>query len=585
MRIAIPKFTVLLFLVVLFSTRLSFGEIEVHPEPGGNSHRSDSYSVEVFNGSSWVSSYVYKYSRMSVTLWHNGASPAVNFTTFGVSGPTKVRITKTGSSITSADVSPKSKDISLQVNNGKATVTVNQNHKIWLVLNGDDANPLFIFADGFKPPVPAGATYFGPGVHQIAPGNSNHYLADSYETIYLDGGAWVMGTIDLRGTTDVKVMGPGILSGELWAPETIDQLPFEEKKRYMMIRGDWAGNNAAVEGITIVASPSFNFFAGTRTASNVKLLSPWYYSTDGFQAVNHVDQSFAFVGDNVFFPMWAGVGKDHVTVTNSFAGTTNNSVFVGGFWGNAATNSFTAIADNIDIKTYNSDAWVAYGSPLTAALVEIWIDNADDTKQLSNQTYQNIRVEGNVAAPLIQLKNMVYPWGGPNAFDPPLDNAYNMMFKNIFLQGTQKLKSEIKGWDAENAIDGVTLQSININGARVNASNFSTYFDVNSWVYGMTVSQPDTTVPATAITSPLNNGRVTASSTVTITATASDNTSVQRVEFSVNSIFVCTDTNAPYTCAWDVPKGANKKYKLQTKAYDAAGNSRISTAVQVTSKN
>ena len=80
MRIATPKFTVLLFLVVLFSTRLSFGEIEVHPEPGGNSYRSDSYSVEVFNGSSWVSSYVYEFSRMSVTLWHNGASPAVNFT-------------------------------------------------------------------------------------------------------------------------------------------------------------------------------------------------------------------------------------------------------------------------------------------------------------------------------------------------------------------------------------------------------------------------------------------------------------------------------------------------------------------------
>lgn len=93
----------------------------------------------------------------------------------------------------------------------------------------------------------------------------------------------------------------------------------------------------------------------------------------------------------------------------------------------------------------------------------------------------------------------------------------------------------------------------------------------------------DVTTPAVSITSPASGAKVSVGSTVTIAATATDATGVTKVELSVNSVLTCTDTTAPYSCAWKVPTGTNKTYSLAAKAFDAANNTRTAT-VSVTSK-
>src|SRR6185503_7424865 len=122
--------------------------------------------------------------------WHPGTNPTVNFLTFGTIGAVDVRVTRIGGSIDSIDVSPHSKNIPVQLSAGKAVLTLKPNNKAWITVNGDDANPLFVFADSPKPPVPAGATYVGPGVQTI-PQNGGHYQHHDGEIIYLDGGAFV----------------------------------------------------------------------------------------------------------------------------------------------------------------------------------------------------------------------------------------------------------------------------------------------------------------------------------------------------------------------------------------------------------
>jgi hypothetical protein len=92
----------------------------------------------------------------------------------------------------------------------------------------------------------------------------------------------------------------------------------------------------------------------------------------------------------------------------------------------------------------------------------------------------------------------------------------------------------------------------------------------------------DTIPPSVAITSPPNGGRVSRSSTVTITAAASDNSVVTKVEFSVNGNLLCTDVSTPYTCTWKVPN-RKQAYTLAAKAYDSAGNTAVST-VQVNAR-
>ena len=548
--------------------------IEVYSSPGVNTYQSDLYSVEVLDGAVWRPSYTYKYSRLSKVNWHWNTNPSVNFTTFGTDGTTQVRITRLAGSISSVEISPKSKNINATIQNNQATFTLNPNNKTWITVNGNDANPLFVFADELKPAIPAGATYFGPGIQDISSTTSNHYKASSNEIIYIDGGAFVRGNIDVTGTTNVQIMGPGILSGDLWTAEVVQSLPtFAEKQAYFMIRGDWNGRNmASVKGITILNSPFYNFW-NIANVYSAKVISPWYYSVDGFQAVNHVDQSFAFVGDNVFFPIWAGIGGDNVTVTNSFVGNTNNSVICGGFWGNPASNNYTSLIDNVDIKTYgNPPGW---GQP-TPGVFQIWVDNTDSTKGYSNQTYQNIRIEGNLSQPMAQLKNMLYPWGGPNVFDPPLGNSYNLTFKNISLSGTQGARSEIKGWDANNGFHNILFDNLMINGTQVTETNAPNYLDVNSYVSGMVITAPpDVTPPYVSITAPANNSVL--SGTVSITASSTDASGISKVEFYSDGGLLSTDISAPYSISWDTTSATPGGHIIMAKSYDTAGNTNTSS--------
>lgn len=97
------------------------------------------------------------------------------------------------------------------------------------------------------------------------------------------------------------------------------------------------------------------------------------------------------------------------------------------------------------------------------------------------------------------------------------------------------------------------------------------------------VTVKDVTAPAVTFTSPANGAQVTVGSTITMAATATDETGVSKVELSVGTTLTCTERQLPYTCSWKVPTGTGKSYTLTAKAYDAANNTRTAT-VTVTSK-
>ncbi len=465
--------------------------VEVYPGPGVDTYKSDLYQVEVFDGSAWRPAYVYKFSRKSNCHWHFGAFPSVNFVTFGTPGSVDVRVTRLAGPITNVDVSPHSKHIASSVAGSQAVATLQPNDKLWLTINGDDANPLFLFADNPKPSIPPGATYFGPGIHDIAPAAGNHYKASTGEAIYIDGGAWVRGNIDVHGTHNVRIMGPGVLSGDLWIGEDIGKLPFGQWWNYAMIVGDWyGGDGTIVRDVTILDSPKYNIFGGVTDADNVKILSPWVAATDGFQGVSHVDHSLIFNGDNAFATAIGGLQGDDVTITHCFAGTTNNSVFAGGYWGYESYAGYTALADDLDIKTYENGDWNTNPDDRLAAVFQTFVDNNDPAKGYSNQTYQNIRIEGSLSAPVAELKNLVYIWDPVHNANPPLGNSYNFVFRNVSLEGTQKFHSEVRGWDANNAFHNVVLDNITIDGNLVTTANLGSYFDV-AHTTGSVTAYPD----------------------------------------------------------------------------------------------
>lgn len=93
----------------------------------------------------------------------------------------------------------------------------------------------------------------------------------------------------------------------------------------------------------------------------------------------------------------------------------------------------------------------------------------------------------------------------------------------------------------------------------------------------------DTTAPAASITAPASGATV--SGTVSVTANASDDVGVARVEFLLDGVVQATDTSSPYAWSWSTTTSSNASHALVAKAYDAANNIGTSPAVTVTVDN
>jgi hypothetical protein len=100
---------------------------------------------------------------------------------------------------------------------------------------------------------------------------------------------------------------------------------------------------------------------------------------------------------------------------------------------------------------------------------------------------------------------------------------------------------------------------------------------------GTTTAPSDTTAPTVSISSP--TGGSTVSGTTNLSAAASDNVGVSKVEFYLNSVLYGLVGSSPYSIAWNTGSYANGTYQVTAKAYDAAGNSKVSAAVSVNVSN
>jgi hypothetical protein len=128
---------------------------------------------------------------------------------------------------------------------------------------------------------------------------------------------------------------------------------------------------------------------------------------------------------------------------------------------------------------------------------------------------------------------------------------------------------------AANAGHSVTLTLANHDDNFAGDPTYTWYDDV-----AVSGGSPDTTPPATAITAPANGATV--SGTISVTASASDNVGVTRVEIYLDSALEATLTSSPYTWSWNTATVANGAHAIVSKAYDAAGNVGTSATATVT---
>ena len=92
-------------------------------------------------------------------------------------------------------------------------------------------------------------------------------------------------------------------------------------------------------------------------------------------------------------------------------------------------------------------------------------------------------------------------------------------------------------------------------------------------------SSSDTTAPTVSASVSGTSG------TITLSATASDNVGVAKVEFRVDGVLRGTDTTSPYSMSFDSTTIADGSHTLVATAYDAAGNNTASSPVSFTISN
>ena len=101
-------------------------------------------------------------------------------------------------------------------------------------------------------------------------------------------------------------------------------------------------------------------------------------------------------------------------------------------------------------------------------------------------------------------------------------------------------------------------------------------------VFEKVASVTDTTPPTVSVTAPTNNATV--SGTITISANASDNIGVTKVEFYVGNALIGTDTTSPYSISLNTTTTSEGTNTIKAKAYDDANNS-TEASVNVTVSN
>jgi len=109
--------------------------------------------------------------------------------------------------------------------------------------------------------------------------------------------------------------------------------------------------------------------------------------------------------------------------------------------------------------------------------------------------------------------------------------------------------------------------------AKITQNDGNSLWSAPIWVTQTTGTGGDTTAPTVSASESGTSG------TITLSATASDNVGVTKVEFYIDGVLKGTDTTAAYSMTLDSTTLANATHTLTAKAYDAAGNVATSSAV------
>lgn len=430
-----------LWICVLTGT-VTGAKVEVAGAPQGISLNNDfTVKVRPEGKSKWVlvPTYLVKVDEVRETKHHvEHASMA----TFDFSEKVEIAVTYNKGEIDSARVRPLSYDIPFTIEGNTLQFSLEKPTNLSVEVNGDIfhnlhlfANPLDTFKVDKKNP---DLIYFGPGIHHVEGGE---FRIPSGKTVYVAGGAVMMGRMLIENVHDVKLLGRGIIDPSV--------------KMGIRIANS---RNVYVEGL--VATQCATGGSDSVTIRNVKVISYFGWG-DGMNV---------FSSRNVLFDrVFCRTSDDCTTVYGTrlgFEGPSSNITMQNStLWADVAHPIFIGIHGNVDkpeilenLNYVNIDILDHKEKQLNyQGCLAI---NAGDENLIRNVRFEDIRIENFRQGQLVNLRIFF----NEKYCKAPGRGIENVVFKNVSYTGNRAEISVIEGYDAQRKVRNIRFENLRING-------------------------------------------------------------------------------------------------------------------------
>lgn len=430
-----------LWICVLTGT-VTGAKVEVAGAPQGISLNNDFIvKVRPEGKSKWVlvPTYLVKVDEVRETKHHvEHASMA----TFDFSEKVEIEVTYNKGKIDSARVRPLSYDIPFTIEGNTLQFSLEKPANLSVEVNGDIFHNLHLFAnllDTFKVDKKnPDLIYFRPGIHRFEGGE---FRIPSGKTVYVAGGAVMMGRMLIENVHDVKLLGRGIIDPSV--------------KMGIRIANS---RNVYVEGL--VATQCATGGSDSVTIRNVKVISYFGWG-DGMNV---------FSSRNVLFDrVFCRTSDDCTTVYGTrlgFEGPSSNITMQNStLWADVAHPIFIGIHGNVDkpeilenLNYVNIDILDHKEKQLNyQGCLAI---NAGDENLIRNVRFEDIRIENFRQGQLVNLRIFF----NEKYCKAPGRGIENVVFKNVSYTGNRAEISVIEGYDAQRKVRNIRFENLRING-------------------------------------------------------------------------------------------------------------------------
>ncbi len=434
---------VLVSVVALLATTTIYAQdqLVIYPSPKGAALNTD-FTVKVRQaGKGWQTtpSYLVKVDEVKE---HSHEVQNASMSYFDFAGKVEVSVTFNGGPIETARIRPLSYQIEPKINGNTLTFTLDRPRNLSVEVNGDIFHNLHLFANPLeinKPdPKDPNVIYFGPGIHKI---EGEKLMIPSGKTVYVAGGAVLMGRLIAEKVQDVKILGRGMIDHTIKGGIRIAY-----------------SRNVEVEGL-ITAQCSTGGSSDV-TIRNVKSIS-YYQWGDGM----NVFASNDVLHDGVFIRSSDDCTTVYGTRLGYEGGCKNITMKNSTLWADVAHPIFIGIHGdtknpevlenlnyiNIDILDHK-ERQLDYQGCMAI--------NTGDNNLVRKVRFENIRVEDFRQGQLVNLRifyNKKY-------CTAPGRGIEDVLFKDITYNGKNAELSIIAGYNEERIVRNIRFENLKING-------------------------------------------------------------------------------------------------------------------------